>query len=64
MKDIFDIWDEFDKKIENFNEKREKCLDRAERIGDAVDVASDILPDIGYMALDAVGELISNLFDN
>ena len=67
MKDFFDVMDDIDSfgdRIDDFWENCEKQRERAERISDAIDTASQILPDIGYMALDAAGELMANLFDH
>lgn len=64
MRDPFDVLDEFNNRIDDFHERREKYEERAERIQDALEFMTDAAPTIGYMALDTVGELISNLFDN
>ena len=64
MRDPFDVWDDFNDRIDDFYERREKCEERAERIQNALEFMTDAAPTIGCMALDTVGDLISNLFDN
>ncbi len=64
MKNTFGFWNDFTDEENNIMENYQTAKDYAESICDAVDFASDILPDIGYMAIDAVGEMIANLFSN